>query len=429
MKGPGYRGLVTGWFWVLFLAGVPAFGQTETIAEIRVHGNHTTPDADVLAIAGLSTGVPFGDQQLDAAQKRLRDSGRFDDAEVLKRYRSIANPDEILVMIVVDEVAAVSADDLTPGPFKKFRAATMWMPILTHADGYGFTYGAQTAVVDPLGPHTRLSIPLTWGGERRAAADLERTFDNGPLDSIRGTFSVSRRVNPFYQDSDRRFEARVRGQRAITSWLRAGAGARFTDNAFGAIDDRTRAINADVTFDTRLDPSFPRNAVLVSAGIERLAFDANAPRPLPLTWASRAVRSTLDARGFIGVGGSTVLALRSTTSRAGAPLPPFEQPLLGGSGSVRGYRTGHRAGDNAVSLSAELRFPLTSPLRQGRMGLKAFVDAGTVWAHGERMKDQVFDRGLGGGVFFGIGPLTLDLDIARPRVGNPRAHFGLGLTF
>ena len=47
--------------------------------------------------------------------------------------------------------------------------------------------------------------------------ELERTFDSGPLDAIRGTFSVSRRVNPFYLASDRRFEAKIHGDRAITN--------------------------------------------------------------------------------------------------------------------------------------------------------------------------------------------------------------------
>jgi outer membrane protein assembly factor BamA len=414
---------------VLMLLVGPAFAQSEKIAEIRVHGNHTTPDADVLAIAGLQTGQPFSGEQLEAAQKKLRDSGRFDDAEVLKRYRSIANPDEILVMIVVDEFAAVAADDLTPGPLRKFRAATMWMPILTHADGYGFTYGAQTAFVDPLGPHTRLSIPLTWGGERRAAAVLERTFDSGPFDIIAGTVSINRRVNPFYELSDRRLEARVHAVRALTGWLSAGAGARVTDNTFGPLEDRTRAVSAHVTLDTRLDPSFPRNAVYVRAGVERMLFDPDAPRPLPLTWASRATQTSLDTRGYVGVGGSAVLALRATTIQAREALPLFEQPLLGGSDSVRGYRTGHRAADNVASFSAELRYPLTSPISRGRLGVKAFVDAGTAWASGDRFRDQQLDRGVGGGVFFGMGPLTLDLDVAKPRVGNPRAQFGMGLTF
>jgi hemolysin activation/secretion protein len=308
----------------------------------------------------------------------------------------------------------------------------MWLPILAHADGYGFTYGAQTTFLEPLGRRTRLSVPLTWGGERRAAAELERTFDNGPLDSLRGTLSVSRRVNPFYLASDRRFEAKVRAERALTTRLRAGAGARLTDNAFGILDDRTRAVSADVRFDTRLDPSFPRNAVYASTGVERMDFElGGAPRQARdgLSPSKAATRWTTDLRGYIGVGGSAVVALRGSTSRADGPLPLFEQVLLGGSGSVRGYRTGHRAGDNVASVSAELRYPLTSPLGQGRFGLKGFVDAGAAWVSGTRLKDQPFERGIGGGVYFGTGPLMVDLDVAWPKTGNPRAHFGMGVSF
>jgi outer membrane protein assembly factor BamA len=403
-------------------AAVPAFAQSERIAEIRVHGNHSTPDADILSIAGLATGTPFTDETLPGAERRLRASGRFDNVEVLKRYRSIANPDEILVMLVVDERPGVSESDLTPGPFKRLRSLGLWAPILSHADGYGFTYGAQTSFVDVLGKRTRVSVPLTWGGERKAALEIERTFDNGPVDRLRGTLSATRRINPHFVEADRRYEAKIRGERAITSWVRAGAGARLTDHAFGLLTDRTNSVGADLVFDTRLDPSFPRNAVYASFGVERIRFDVH---PLP-----SAVRWTTDLRGYVGLFRSTVLALRGSASVSDTPLPLFEQGLLGGPSSLRGYPTGHRAGDNVASVSAELRYPLTPPLvSAARFGLKAFVDGGAAWAAGGRLKDQPFERGIGTGVYVGIGPVVLDLDIAWPETGKPRAHFGLGVSF
>ncbi len=42
----------------LLAAAGPSFAQGETVIEIRVHGNHATPDADMLAISGLKTGDP-----------------------------------------------------------------------------------------------------------------------------------------------------------------------------------------------------------------------------------------------------------------------------------------------------------------------------------------------------------------------------------
>jgi hemolysin activation/secretion protein len=96
---------------------------------------------------------------------------------------------------------------------------------------------------------------------------------------------------------------------------------------------------------------------------------------------------------------------------------------------VRGYPTGYEAGDNLFATSAELRIPMNSPLNFGRFGYKAFVDAGTSWNHGEQYNDQAFLRGIGGGIYLGAGPFIMNLDIAKPRVGNVRAHFGMGVTF
>jgi len=402
---------------VVFVVSTPAQAQ-ERIAEIRVHGNHTTPEADILSLAGLAAGADASEARLREAERKLRDTGRFEGVELRRRYLSIADPSQILVMIVLDEHPAVSATDLTPGPFRKLAAAQMWLPILHHDDGYGLTYGARISFVDVLGDRSRLSVPMSWGGERRIALEAERAFD-GPISIVRGAMSVNRRVNPHFELSDRREEVRVEAERIITSWLRAGASARVAQVHFGpAYDARHSAAGVIGTVDTRIDPSFPRNAIHARVGWERLFLPG---RGTP--------RFRSDTRGFIGIGGSTVLALRGQLIRAGSALPAAEQSLLGGSDSVRGYRTGHRAGDNLAAATIEVRQPLNSPLSVGRFGLKAFMDAGTTWAAGGRLRDQVFDRGIGGGVYFGGGPFVMDLDIAWPREGSPRAHFGLGVTF
>ena len=389
----------------------------EKIIEIRVHGNHTTPDVDVLTLSGLTAGADASEAVLKEAERRLRATGRFEGVEMRRRYLSIDDPSRILVMIVVDEHPAVSASDLTPGVFKKLRAAQMWLPVLKHDDGYGFTYGARLAFKDTLGDRSRLSVPMTWGGERRIGLDAERSFD-GPISIVRGGVSLYRRVNPFFAVPDRRTEARAEADRIFTSWLRAGVDARVANVEFGPdYEARHSAAGVHAVLDTRIDPSFPRNAVHTRVGWERLFFGDSAGR-----WST-------DARGYIGVVGSLVMALRAQMVTADGAVPFAEQSLLGGSGTVRGYRTGHRAGDNIFASSAELRIPLNSPLTFGRFGLKAFVDAGTAWNTGARWDDEPFDRGIGAGVYMGGGPFIIDLDIAKPRTGNVRAHFGMGVTF
>jgi outer membrane protein assembly factor BamA len=397
---------------------VPISAQApETITEIRVHGNHTTPDADILALSGLTTGVEASEARLKEAEQKLRASRRFEGVELRRRYISIDDPSKILVMIVVDEHPAVSASDLTPGPMKKFGAMQMWMPVLKYDDGYGFTYGARLAFKDALGDRSRLSVPMTWGGERRIGLDAERSFD-GPISIVRGGVGLYRRENPHFELPDTRTEVRVEADRIFSSWLRAGGDARVADVDFGPdYEERHSAAGVHAIVDTRIDPSFPRDAIHTQVGWERLFFDGSAGR-----WA-------IDARGYIGVGGSRVLALRGQLIAASSHLPAAEQSLLGGSDTVRGYRTGYRAGDNLAAVSAELRIPLNSPLTIGRFGLKAFVDAGTAWNAGTRIEDEPIDRGIGGGVYLGAGPFIIDLDVAAPRQGSPRVHFGMGVTF
>ncbi len=399
------------WF-LVFFATVVNFvvmtrAQTEAIAEIRVHGNHTTPEAEILALAGLRVGEPATADRLAQAERVLRESGRFEDVEVRRRYRSIDNPAEILIILLVDERAP---------------AAPMWMPIVARREGHALTYGARVAFVNALGPRTRISAPMTWGGERRAAVEVERTVGATPASpalTIGGSVAVHRTVNPHFDLADNRREVQVRAERVLTPWLRAGGGARVTRVTFGgAPEEWHQAAGAHVTLDTRVDPSFPRNAVHATVGVARLAMSRLKPAPTYNT----------DLRGYVGLFGPAVLALRGQARHAGAALPISEWALAGGSESVRGYRAGHRAGDSMAAVSAEVRVPVTSPLSNARLGVRGFVDAGAAWNAGEPARKQQYDQGAGGGVYFGFAAVAASVDVAWPERGSPRLHVQLGIT-
>jgi outer membrane protein assembly factor BamA len=390
----------------------------ETIAEIRVHGNHTTPDADIIGLSGLKPGDPATDARLAEAEETLRKSNRFDDVELRKRFRSIDSPADILIMIVIDERSGVSADDLTPGFGARLRDAMLWWPIFNYADGYGFTYGLRPAFADPIGADSVLSFPLSWGGERRAGVELEKSFDDQRT-RAGVAFAVNRRVNPFFDVSDLRQQLRVEADHAVVPWMRVGAGATIANVDFGdAYEQRHIAAGPHVTFDTRIDPLFPRNAVHARMDWRHVDFETG----------SAGVFDT-DARLYVGVTRRAIVALRGQFVRSDSPLPQAEQSLLGGYDSLRGYRTGHRAGDSLAAMSAELRVPISSPLRVSQLGVKAFIDAGTVWDAGTRLADQTFERGIGTGVFLGAAVMRLDLDLAWPEDGKPRVHFALGVSF
>ena len=403
---------------LLLPGGVFGAQAGERIVEIRVHGNHTTPNEDVLAISGLSPGGAATPDVLRQAEEKLLGSDRFEHVEVRRRYQSISDPSAILVVIVVDEREGAATGVPLPGPLRRLRLASMWLPILTYGDGYGFTYGVRFSFIDPLGPRTRLSIPLTWGGERRAALEADTSFERGPVTGISGSLAAYRRVNPHFDVPEVRMEAGGRVERRFTPWLRARVEGRVADVEFGGISRTHTAIGPMLSIDTRADPSFPRNAVHAGAGWTHLGFETGD-----------AGRWHGDVRGFVGLTGSNVLALRAQFSRASNSLPPSEQALLGGNGSLRGYRTGYRAGDSMAAISAEVRVPVVSPLSIARAGVKGFIDAGTTWSSAARLADQPFDRGIGAGVYAGVAAFMLNVDVAWAESGKARAHVGLGVAF
>ena len=405
---------------VLACAATTTSAQTSpgVIGEVRVHGNHTTPDADIFGIIGDVVGKPATEQLIAEIESNLNRSGRFDGVEVRKRFRSIENPDDILLMVVVDEVPGVDPLDLTPGPMKQFWSSGMFLPVLNYADGYGFTYGARVSFVDTLGPRSRITVPLTWGGERQARVQLERAFQSGPIERIAGEYGISRRENPHFEIGDQRLGYGARIESAPLRWLRLGAGARSDDVEFAEARDTVVRYGGDATIDTRVDPAFPRNAVHAIFGIDKVTFDAGD-----------ADQKKADIRGYVGLLGQTVLAVRGLSVTSNRALPPYEQLLLGGPSSLRGYDTGYKAGENLAAASAELRLPLTSPLSVGRFGVKAFVDWGTIYGVGDKLADQTLEHGIGGGAYLHLTILSLSLDVAWSESGDTRFHFGMGVTF
>ena len=407
---------------VVFASAAAAQTSPGVVGEVRIHGNHTTPNADVLGIIGDLVGKPATDQLIADAQTRLERSGRFDNVEIRKRFRSIENPDDILLMVIVDEFPGIDDFDIklgkVPGPITRFWSSGMFLPILHSEDGYGFTYGLRTSFVDRLGPRSRVSVPVTWGGERQARVQLERSFQSGPIERVSGEFGIGRKENPHYEISDRRISTAARVESAPLRWLRFGGGGRRDDVRFGDVEDRVSRFGGDVTIDTRVDPAFPRNAIHATFGIDRVRFDAG-----------RANQKRADVRGYVGLFRQTVLAVRGLSITTDTPLPQYEHNLLGGAEDLRGYDAGYKAGDNLAAASAELRIPLTSPLNVGRFGVKAFVDWGTVYGAGEKLSDQTFERGIGGGAYLHLTVVSISLDVARSLSGNTRFHFGMGVTF
>ena len=94
---------------------------------------------------------------------RLRATKRFERVEVLKRFASIADPTQIVLVIVVDEGPVkieMTGDPNRPTRVVRSRkSGLMWLPLLSAEDGYGLAYGVRFAIADVFDSHSRLSFP------------------------------------------------------------------------------------------------------------------------------------------------------------------------------------------------------------------------------------------------------------------------------
>ena len=405
--------------------------QGEVIREIRIHGNAFLTDKEVSDIAGIAVGEPLAADGPETVTRRLKSSGKFEAVDVRKRYRSLESTSDVALILVVHEKTGVRSaiggvnipgvPDRVARPVGRLRSKLMFLPIVSYADGYGFTYGGRVSTVDLLGIDERLSVPLTWGGTRRAALEFERLFKTGPLTRISSSLGIWNRENPRYEIRDQRFEVTGRAERVFADVFRVGVDASRSTISFGTLDDDLWTLGTSAGIDTRLDPAFPGNAIWTTVGWTGMHF-----RTIPGT----VNRLSADGRGYLRVFRQIVLAGRAAYTGADTSLPLYERLLIGGSSSVRGFGTGAFDGDRTFVTSAEVRVPLTSVLKGAKLGVTVFYDAGKAWDFEGRMKDARWHRGAGAGAFLIASILRINLDIARGiRTGDTHVHLSSGFTF
>jgi outer membrane protein assembly factor BamA len=408
----------------LLLAGAHAAAQAqpaapELVAEIRIHGNYRTPDDEVLRIAGIAIGAPLAPEAVEAAAEQLRRSGRFESVEIRKRYRSLDDTAQVVIIIAVTERPGVEKGGVMPGPMTRLRRALMASPSLEYVDGYGFIAGGRLSFVDVLGKGGHITAPLTVGSTRQAGLQVDKTLPRGPLGRIGGGYAIVSRENPGYDTRDLRNDFWVEGSRQFARVLNAGARAGWADVTFGDLEDQITTYGARLSVDTRVNPAFPRNAIYASA-----AWEAIKPAS-----GQTVNRYTLDGQAYAGLIGSSVLALRARTDTADGPLPAYERALVDGFGSLRGFRAGAFTGDNAATASLELRVPFHSPLRLGQTGIAVFGDAGAAYDHGVKLADARFEYGAGAGWYLRVPLFQLEVDVAYGFDSGTRVHVTAGLRF
>ena len=229
---------------------------------------------------------------------------------------------------------------------------------------------ADFARVDLARVQARVGALVPLGQRLRLVAGPSARYADASRDDLLGP------TVPVSQLPDRAFE----GQ------LHAGAFARVEAATLDAVANPRQGLRLALTADGLAGVTGPADTY------GRLGAEAVAYVPVRI-----APQLTLAARA----GAETTVG----------DFPFFDGAVLGGPGTVRGYRRERFTGRSAASAGAELRAKLLTfdayvlPIDVGALG---FVDAGRVWAGDSPFRRATFDRsdevqlGYGGGLWFGV---------------------------
>lgn len=381
----------------------PAVSAQE-VAEIRIQGNATVPDEEVLQIAGMAVGDRVTSEDLARVQERLHDSGRFAEVRVERRYRSLTRTDRVVVLIIVREKVSAARKLLV-------------LPQFRYNEDEDFSAGVRLSAKDLLGGSEFLSLPVSFGGVDSVALEVRKDWDSGVI--IGAAFGVRRFENPHFEIDDERVRAGAFLRYRTRSPLWVEGRVRFDDVSFGELDENLLVYGVTATFDTLPETAFPYDSVLLSAGWEGLH---GSERGL-------VNRFRLEAAGYKTLIGQLVLAARVAATLSDAPLPTYEKSYVGGGVSLRGSKAGSFIGDNALLGTAELRLPLGPVNSPIVYGVSVFWDTAAVWDNAAALSDAPLHHGVGGGVFFILPGIRLNLDVANNTEGSTRVHFGFGFRF
>jgi hypothetical protein len=128
----------------------------------------------------------------------------------------------------------------------------------------------------------------------------------------------------------------------------------------------------------------------------------------------------------LGAGGAHV-ALRAGGALASGAFPAQYAPAIGGSSSLRGYRSRRFTGDASTNAATELRLPVGTVnfLVRSQLGVFGLADAGRVWFDGR--SDGGWHTGLGGGVW--LSSLGRVVSVTYARGESHRLYLKGGLAF
>ncbi len=406
-------------------------GPKLTFGPLIVTGNENVRESAIRRIAGLPVGEVYSPAELEAAARRLRQTGAFDSV-ALREAESIGpNATLPIEAQIAESLPRRLGFGLELSSVEGLKVSGYWL----HRNFFG---GAERlrfdGEVEGIGGGT-------GGTDYSAAVSLGIPAIYGPKTDLLATLEIGREDEPDYLLD--KIAAEVTATRFITEDLEFSAGlgvlrARETD-AFGVEQYTLLTLPLSATLDRRDEPTNAQNGYYV---------DVDATPFISVDGETTGARIYVDGRAYrsFGEAGKFGVAARAQVgSVLGASRDETPVDFLfysGGSGTVRGQPYKALGIDRVVAgedvtlgglsfigAQVEARYAVTSSI-----GLVGFYDVGYVGETQTPGSDGDWHAGTGIGLRYntGIGPIRLD--VGTPANGDGafekvQVYIGIGQSF
>ncbi len=410
-------------------------GPRVLLGQVQISAKGRTNPVWVAGLAPWTSGQPYAPDPLAELERRLRETGVFDQISVaLAPVSQTASTDPRPVLVSLVDRAPRTIElgaGFSTSEGAGLDARYVFYNRLRRADTTTFT--ARLAQIETK-LDGEIALPQ-WGGPQQTLKIGAALYRENTYAYEESGFGARVDVNQRYGTSIYQTSYRTFGASLDVTHTR-----QKTASSFGVIGESRNLITlaglAALAWDASDDPLNPRHGWKVVAQTEPTTITGAGTQLFLRTQAQASGYLPLDAKA------ETVIAVRfklgAILNGALLDLPASRRFYAGGGGSVRGYAyqaIGPRLSDNTpqggVSLaetSVELRRHVIGP-----WSAAAFVDFGGVGGNGfPAGKD--FSAGAGFGVRYDLGFGPIRADFAFPlqaRTGDPKfqIYISIGQSF
>lgn len=398
-------------------------GRTAKFGSLIIRGNQRMRENRVRKIAGLPTGENFDPLELEAAGRRLRNTGAFTTVAITEA-NEISPDGTIPITATVAEAkprrigagATISTDEgLTLEGF--------WLHRNLLGGGESLRFDAVASGIGGTTDGIDYNVGVSLTRPATLSPDTDATF----------SLNFERDDEPDY--SIRAYTVGLNFDHDINDTLSTYAGVRYrnidTNDVFGLRNFRLLSAPIGITYDSR------DNEISASKGI----YASLEAQPFYERNRSQSgMRMAFDGRVYLGFGPDDKFVLAGRT-QLGAVYGPDLEDLpsdylyySGGGGTVRGqdyqvlgvpFGTDEQTGGKSFTgVSAELRAPL-----RDNLGGVIFADYGYIGSTSSFLTSGDSHAGVGVGVRFetGLGPIRVDVGFPADDVSTSNINFYIGI--